>query len=155
MSSRTILYAEDNENDVMLVKMAISKVAPETNLQTVVDGEEAVAYLKGHGRFSDRAEFPVPHLVLLDLKMPRMNGFEVIQWMRTDNVSRRLPIVVFTASLESKDWERCYQLGANSFLVKPTDIEELVNLLHTTTKYWLQWNRVAHPERPRFASAHA
>jgi len=146
---KTILYAEDNENDVVLVRMAFKKVAPHLQLETVEDGVQAVEFLKGTGQFENRT---LPSLVLLDLKMPRSNGFEVVQWVRSNPALRFLPVVMFTASLEKSDQERCYQLGANSFLVKPSDIEALIGLAGVLHKYWLEANQCPHPDSAAFIS---
>ena len=144
LSVNRILYAEDNENDVMLVEMAFRKAAPSALLHIVPDGHEAIAYLKGDGRYADRKTFPLPNLVLLDLKMPRKTGFEVLQWVRSESVLKQIPVVMMTTSLERKDQERCYCLGANSFVVKPGALEDLIALVSVLSTYWLQWNKSPH-----------
>lgn len=146
MVVKNILYAEDNENDLLLLQMAFQRSAPEVKLHSVVDGQEALAYLKGEGKFQDRAVYPIPHILMLDLKMPRMNGPEVLEWVRSQPTLRNIPVVMLTASLERKDQERCYNLGANSFLVKPSNIDELISMSALLTKYWLHWNQCSHIE---------
>jgi CheY-like chemotaxis protein len=146
MSAHSILYADDNENDLMLVQMAFRRSAPAVGLKTVNDGQEAVRYLNGDGNYNDRTTFPLPACFLLDLKMPRMTGFEVLQWIRAQEAYKHMPVVVFTSSLEKRDQKRSYSLGANSFLIKPTTIDELVVMVGLLSKYWLEWNQPVHLE---------
>jgi CheY-like chemotaxis protein len=132
-----ILMAEDDENDVFFVERAFRQSQVLNPLQRVKDGEEAIAYLKGERCFADRAQYPLPHLMLLDLKMPRKNGFEVIQWIRQQPGLKRLPIVVLTSSKEDPDVNRAYELGANTYLVKPVKFEGLVDMMKALNLYWL------------------
>jgi len=108
----------------------------------VRDGEEAVVYLSGIGKYSNRSEFPLPWLVLLDLKMPRMDGFEVLRWIRQESACKSLTVVVLTSSEQIRDVNRAYSLGANSFMVKPTDFENLVALVQLLDQYWWQYNQI-------------
>lgn len=142
----TILYAEDNENDVFLMQQAFRKIDGVRVLRTVMDGQEAVAYLRGAGKYADRAEFPFPGLLLLDVKMPRMNGFEVLEWVRRKSAIPHLPVVMFTSSLEDKDRARAYSLGANSFLVKPSDPSKFLTMLQIMEHYWLRLNQPSRVE---------
>ena len=130
-----ILIAEDDENDVYLIKRAFQKAHFENPLKIVRDGEEAIAYLKGTGDFVDRQRNPPPALVLLDLKMPRKNGFEVLQWIREQPEFNHLPAVVLTSSQESSDINRAYALGANSYLVKPANFASLVDMITRLKEY--------------------
>src|SRR6202167_1044906 len=114
-----ILMADDDENDVFFMERAFDQAKVSTPLHRVKDGEEAVAYLKGVGNYADRVKFPLPHFLLLDLKMPRKNGFEVIQWVREQPGLKRLPIVVLTSSREDPDINRAYERGPNTYLVNP------------------------------------
>ena len=113
----------------------------------VRDGEEAMAYLAGEGKFQDRAEFPFPDLVLLDLKMPRVDGFEVLRWIREHPKIRNLRVVVLTSSHQLRDVNEAYRLGANSFLVKPLDFENFVETSKALRSYWLVLDHA--PEVPR------
>ena len=150
-----ILLAEDNEDHVLLIRRAFKQAGLINPLQVVNDGEEAIAYLKGEGRFANRAEYPLPCLMLLDLKMPNKNGFEVLEWVRRQPAFAALRIVVLTTSGESGDINRAYQLGANSFLTKPVDFRDFVQLTSAIKGYWLWLSRapeLARPERPSVKS---
>src|SRR5438477_12877403 len=114
-----ILLAEDREDDVLLIRRAFNKANLLNPLHLVHDGDEAIAYLKGEGQFANRAEYPLPSLLLLDLKMPRRDGFEVLQWVREQSSLKALRVIVLTSSEHIQDVNRAYDLGANSFLVKP------------------------------------
>src|SRR5437879_9371695 len=114
-----ILLAEDREDDVLLIRKAFSKANISNPLQVVRDGEEAIAYLSGEGKYSNRAEYPFPDLVLLDLKMPRLDGFGVWKWIRAQPGLEGLRVLVLTSSEDMRDINRAYGLGARSFLVKP------------------------------------
>ena len=133
-----VLLAEDSENDVLMFRRAARRAKFSQPLHVVTNGEEVVAYLKGEGRFSDRAQYPLPGLLLLDLKMPRMNGFEVLQWVRQQPQFTALQVVVLSSSDEIRDINRAYQLGANSFLVKPLSFDEFVGMLEALRSYCLR-----------------
>jgi CheY-like chemotaxis protein len=113
----------------------------------VRDGEEAVAYMSGTGPYANREEYPLPDLVLLDLKMPKCDGFEVLQWLRQQPGFRTIPVVVLTSSEQVRDVNRAYELGANSFLVKPFDFTNLVSLSETLKAYWLNLNKGPEAQR--------
>jgi CheY-like chemotaxis protein len=132
-----ILLAEDDDNDAFFVERAFKHVQIANPLYRVKDGEEAIAYLRGDGEHADRELFPVPNLLLLDLKMPRKNGFEVIAWLRQQPGLRRLPVIVLTSSREDPDVNRAYELGANTYLVKPVKFEGLVEMMKALNLYWL------------------
>jgi CheY-like chemotaxis protein len=132
-----ILLAEDLESDVLLMRRAFKKARIVNPLHVVRDGEQVVAYLKGEGQYANRDEYPLPSLLLLDLKMPRMNGFEVLSWVRAQPGLRSLRVVVLTASRELQDVNRAYQLGANTFLVKPTDFDQLVVMMQALQGFWI------------------
>jgi len=121
--TRPILLVEDREDDVFLVRRAFEKAYLLNPLQVVRNGEEAVAYLKGEGTYANRAGYPLPSLILLDLKLPGMDGFDVLRWIRQEPNFGSLPVIVLTSSEQIRDVNRAYQLGANSFLVKPTDFQ--------------------------------
>jgi CheY-like chemotaxis protein len=132
-----ILLVEDDNNDVFFLERAFKQAQIVNPLHRVRDGEEAIAYLSGEEGFEDRSKHPLPHLMLLDLKMPRKNGFEVIEWVREQPGLRRLPIVVMTSSKEDPDVNRAYELGANTYLVKPVKFEGLVEMVRTLHLFWL------------------
>ena len=131
-----ILIAEDEENDVFLIKRAFRQAQFDNPQRVVQNGEDAIAYLKGDPPFEDRDEFPRPSLVLLDLKMPRKDGFEVLSWIRQTPEFNSLPVVVLTGSQESADINRAYALGANSYLVKPANFLSLVDMINRLKEYF-------------------
>ncbi len=135
-----ILLVEDDPNDVLLIKRAFGKVNIANPIIVVNDGEQAISYLAGREPYVDRA---LPMLVLLDLKLPRKSGHEVLEWLRQQQNLKRLPVVVLTASSESSDVNRAYDLGANSYLVKPVTFDALVEMVNTLNLYWLILNRMA------------
>src|SRR5579862_4849076 len=116
MNRATILHVEDDANDVLLFEHACERAGLDVNLQSVENGEEALAYLKGGKQFENRSEHPFPNLVVLDLKLPFVNGFDVLASMREEQELRRLPVIVLTSSNHPADVKRAYDLGANSFL---------------------------------------
>jgi len=150
-----ILLAEDDENHVLLVRRAFAKAHILNPLHVVTDGEEVIAYLKGEGPYANRAEFPLPSLLLLDLKMPRKDGFQVLEWIRSQPALSRLRVVVLTSSESIRYVNRAYDLGANSFLTKPSDFEEFLAVIRALQGYWIwlsETPEVARPEpepRPR------
>jgi CheY-like chemotaxis protein len=111
-------------------------------LQVIEDGQQALDYLAGTGRYANREEFPLPGLVLLDLRMPFVPGFEVLRWMRQQPALQCVPVIVFTSSKEDRDMQRAYALGANSFLVKSNDSGELTAMVKALATYWLHYNVV-------------
>ncbi len=139
--NQTILMAEDDPDDVMLIQRAFQKAGMGKLLQIVRDGGQAINYLSGKAEYKDRGHHPMPFLMLLDLKMPGTNGFEVLQWIRTQPELRRLLVVVLTSSNLQTDVDKAYELGANSYLVKPVEFAELVNLLQRFEVYWSEINR--------------
>lgn len=136
----TLLLVEDDPNDVMLFRRAKDKSNLVNPLQVVEDGEAAVAYLSGQGTYADRNRYPLPALVLLDLKLPRKSGLEVLAWLRQQPGLQRLPVVVLTSSRESLDVGRAYDLGANSYLVKPVAFDSLLEMVKALGLYWLILN---------------
>ena len=135
-----ILLVEDNPDDVLLVRRAVRKAALAVALQDVKDGDEAVAYLDGSGRFADRARHPLPALVLLDLKLPKRSGLSVLRWVRSQPGLDTTPVVVLTSSSEDEDIQKAYALGANSYLLKPVAFHGLVQLLGVLDLYWFRNN---------------
>ena len=138
-----ILLVEDNPNDFLLIRRAFSKVNIPNPLNVVGDGEKAIEYLSGAGDYADRARFPLPLVILLDLKLPRKSGHEVVNWLRAQPVLKRIPVVVLTSSSMKSDVERCYDLGVISYLVKPVNFDDLRALMELIRQYWVGTN-----ERP-------
>ncbi|HZV33045.1 MAG TPA: response regulator [Verrucomicrobiae bacterium] len=132
-----VLVAEDDENDVFFLERAFRQAQVINPIFRVRDGEDAISYLRGEECYCDREKHPLPQLLLLDLKMPRKNGFEVISWVREQPGLKRLPIVVLTSSKEDPDINRAYELGANTYLVKPVKFEGLVDMMRALNLYWL------------------
>jgi CheY-like chemotaxis protein len=135
-----ILQVEDDPNDVFFLEHAFRAAGITLPLQVVNDGQEAIDYLSGEGKFADRDQYPLPRLMLLDLKMPRKSGLEVLQWMREHPALQCLPVVVFSSSYQPADIDRAYQLGANSFVVKPSCLEKRVELARSIKSFWLLYN---------------
>ena len=135
-----ILLAEDDPNDVLLIQRAFQRNHVTNPVQVVRDGEEALAYLSGQAPFADRERHPLPVLLLMDLKMPRKSGLEVLAWVRQQPGLKRLPIIVLTSSNQSPDINRAYELGANSYLVKPAGFDSLLDLVKNLDMYWLILN---------------
>ncbi len=137
----TLLHVEDDANDAWLVRRAFEKSQLRAHYQVVADGENAIAYLAGLDPYSDRNRYPLPNFILLDLKLPGKSGFEVLEWLRRQNQIRFLPVVILSSSGEETDIARAYTLGANSYLVKPSDFDGLSSLVRLIGQYWLQANR--------------
>lgn len=146
--SAAILLVEDDPNDVLLVKMAFQKSIAGLRIHAVTNGHEAVQYLQGVGAYADRNANPFPEFVLLDLKMPLMDGFEVLRWIRAQPIIKRLPVIVFSSSLHEGDATRAYEEGANSFVSKPTDFSKLVQMMKSLGEFWIGASKVpeASPE---------
>jgi CheY-like chemotaxis protein len=130
-----ILHVEDNPDDVMLMNLAFSRAGIAAKLHVVNDGDEAIAALK-----SGAVEGGPPVCVLLDVKLPRVSGLEVLAWIRNQPNLKRLPVILLTSSSQTTDINRAYDLGANSFLVKPPDLDALTQLVKTVAHYWVQTN---------------
>ncbi|HMJ66414.1 MAG TPA: response regulator [Candidatus Binatia bacterium] len=136
-TSDAVLLAEDSDDDILLFQRAYSSAGVHSPLHIVRDGEEAIRYLKGRGKFTDRTLYPVPRLLVVDLKMPRRNGFDVIQWVRRESDLKALHIIVLTTSGDLSDVKRAYETGANSFVTKSLDLQEFVQQLKDVKSHWL------------------
>jgi CheY-like chemotaxis protein len=136
----TILLVEDDPNDVMLMERAFRRANLANPLRVTGDGEAAIAYLSGQPPYTDRDQYPMPLMILLDLKLPRKSGLEVLAWLRQQPGLKRLPVVVLTSSREASDINRAYDLGANSYLVKPVDFDALLDMVKNLNLYWLLLN---------------
>jgi CheY-like chemotaxis protein len=139
--NENILLVEDDPNDVLLIQRAFQKAGLKDVLHVAREGQQAIDYLSGKGHYADRARFPLPFLLLLDLKMPGMSGFDVLQWVRRHSEMKRLLVVVLTSSNLQSDVDRAYELGANSYLIKPVEFGEMVNLIQRFEVYWSEINR--------------
>jgi CheY-like chemotaxis protein len=136
-NSGTILLADDSADDVLLIRMAFKRAGFANPIVVVPDGEQAIQYLKGEGPYADRERFPIPQILLLDLKMPKLNGFDVLSWIRQRPEWKCLPIIVITTSFYGPDIEQAYDLGANSFLTKPAHFDEFVATVKQMGTFWL------------------
>lgn len=139
-SEDTILLVEDNPKDVLLMRRAVKKAEILNPLQCVNDGDEAVLYLSGQAPYNDRTRYPLPVLILLDLKLPRRSGAEVLMWLRQQPGLKRLPVVVLTASREYIDVNHIYDLGVNAYMVKPVAFDNLVEIVKTLSLHWIVFN---------------
>ena len=136
----SILLVDDSDDDVLLVQRAFQKAQFLTSLFVVKSGHEALLYLRGEHPYSDRTLYPLPELILLDLKMPGMDGFEVLSWIRGEPGLKHSRVLVLTSSNELRDVNLAYKLGANSFLVKPTDFEQYKGLVESIHEHWMTRN---------------
>jgi CheY-like chemotaxis protein len=143
--SLPLLLVDDSEDDIFFAKQAIREAQILNPVQTAVDGQDAIDFLSGAGRFENRAAFPLPALMLLDLKMPRKSGLEVLQWVREQPTLSAMVIVILTSSLEHSDIQKAYQLGANSFLQKPSNTRVLAEMMLALKQYWLTHNQFLTP----------
>jgi two-component system response regulator len=141
--SRIILLVEDSDDDIELTLRAFEKTRLANELVVARDGEEALDFLFASGPHAGRAATRMPELVLLDLKLPGMDGHGVLSRVRADERTRRLPVVVMTSSAEPDDIERSYELGANSFVRKPVDFAEFTEAARQLASYWLGLNQSA------------
>lgn len=142
MSARLpILHIEESEEDVFLLQYAFTRAEITNPVAVVSDGQQAIDYLEGTGEFADRERFPLPCLALLNLKLPKKMGLEVLEWIRGKPEFTWLIVIVLTSSIHDKDVQRAYQLGVNSFLVKPPDTDSLTDMCRALKHFWLVHNR--------------
>ncbi|WP_339382704.1 response regulator [Microcoleus asticus] len=143
---QTILLVEDNPVDILLMQRAFrNEIFTNTSLQIVRDGDAAVFYLNGDGEYSDRDRYPLPAVILLDLKLPRRSGHEVLVWLKQQPELKRLPVVMLTSSKETIDVKRAYDLGVNSYLVKPIGFASLLEMMQSFNEYWLNYTELPEP----------
>jgi CheY-like chemotaxis protein len=140
MNSVEILLVEDNPNDLELTLRALRKNKIANDIQVAVDGEEAVQFLFREGKFANRPEGN-PQMVLLDLKLPKIDGLEVLRRLRTDPRTRSIPVVVLTSSREERDIVETYNLGVNSYVVKPVEFDKFIAAVSEVGMYWLLLNQ--------------
>lgn len=137
-TNRPVLVVEDDSNDAFLLRRAFSRAELDLPLRVMADGVEATDYLSGSGIYRDRQNYPLPRIVLLDLKMPRMSGLEVLEWIQKQPALRQIPVLVLTSSNEPSDRQQAKALNAREYLVKPTLFEDLVKLVHEVAGAWLK-----------------
>jgi len=131
-----ILIAEDNESDALLLHRTFNLIGLANRVEILSDGVEAMDYLSGAGKYADRASFPFPAVLFTDIKMPRVDGFQLLQWLREHSEYAVVPTIVFSGSGEAADVRRAYNLGANAYLVKPSSIEQLEKMMRRTYEFW-------------------
>ncbi len=138
----TLLLVEDNPADILLIQRVFrSENFKNVSLQIVTDGDAAIFYLSGEGEYADRGVYPLPTIILLDLKLPHRSGYEVLAWIKEQPQLKRLPVIVMTSSKQQADVNKVYDLGVNSYLVKPDDFTTMSDLLGSIAEYWLKHNK--------------
>jgi len=137
---KTVLLVEDTEDELFLFKKACERAGVTFALQVARDGAQAIAYLSGAGVYADRNRYPMPALLILDINMPSVSGFEVLRWVRAHPDAKQLIVVMFTTSSAESDIRHAYDLLANSYLVKPVNVSHLVETVSTLERYWLNMN---------------
>ncbi len=140
MRGDTILLVEDNPDDEELTLRALRKSGVKEPVVVARDGPEALDYLFATGAWKERDAQDTPRVVLLDLKLPKLSGLDVLRRMREDPRTRRVPVVVLTSSTEERDIEQCYDLGANSYVRKPVEFDEFLEFIRNLGNYWLKLN---------------
>jgi len=137
MSAHAVLYVEDEEFDALFMRKAFAKAGLEECLTVVADGRDAIVYLAGQGEHADRAKYPLPAMVLLDLKLPIVSGFEVLEWIRKQPELRTLPVVIFSSSSRDADKRKAEELGANEYVEKPASAMEFRAVVERLKLRWL------------------
>lgn len=143
-----ILVADDDEHDLAMICGALERVAgTQARISCVHDGAEALDFLYARGSFASRGAGP-PVVMMLDLHMPRVNGWEVLQQVKSDASLHQMPVVIFSSSARDADVRRCYDLGANAYVVKPIEFAEFENVISATAAFWLRYNHLAAATTP-------
>ncbi len=140
MNSCVVLSVDDSNDDNVLLQQAVRKSLATFRLQIVSDGQLAIDYLSGAGPYADRKDFPLPHLLLLDLKMPRKTGFEVLDWLKQQPDFKTLPVAVFSSSQANCDLRAAYEKGSTWFLMKPVNFEDLIQLVSVISQWEISRN---------------
>ncbi|KKD37699.1 MAG: response regulator [Limnoraphis robusta] len=141
LNNYSILLVEDDANDILFVQRAFRQANLTNAIHIVKDGDQAIDYLIGNNQYANRDLYPIPVLILLDLKLPRLSGLEVLQWIKKHSSLRRIPVVVLTSSRENIDVNRAYDIGANSYLVKPVKFDTLTQMIEIIDAYWIKLNQ--------------
>lgn len=136
----TILLIEDDPSDAALIQRAFQKVGVQNPIAVLPHGDTALAYLEGINEYADRIKFPLPILIILDLKLPGMSGLQLLKWIRTKKELRLIPVVVLTGSADYSQVQAAYEAGANSYLLKPANREEIVRMVELLQQYWVGQN---------------
>jgi CheY-like chemotaxis protein len=140
---KAILIVDDSEDDLFMLRRSFKQIAIGNPVRVVEDGRQALAYLSGEGPYADREEYPLPALVLIDLQLRGLSGFEVIQWIRSRPEFQQLALVAFSSSEFAGHVKRAYAERANSYLVKPIPMGELTDLVRSICRYWITMNKTA------------
>jgi CheY-like chemotaxis protein len=142
MPNEPVLLIEDDVSDFRLIQRAFAKIRPTVPMIRLSHGDEAVAYLAGDAPYENRTLHPFPCVILLDIKLPRRSGFEVLEWIRSqESTLKRVPVIMLTSSNHHIDVNKAYELGVNSYLVKPSNSSELEQLVSTFRAYWAELNQ--------------
>jgi two-component system response regulator len=136
-----ILLVEDTRSDAEMIIRAIRKGKITNSILRLQDGKEALDFIFGTGEYTGRDIHQKPKVILLDLKMPKVNGIQVLQQLKANDLTKQIPIVVLTSSKENPDVEQCYALGVNSFIVKPVEFEDFMNVVSSLGVYWINHNQ--------------
>lgn len=153
MNRELILLIEDDADEIHLMKRALSKAGLVNPLHVITHGSEVIPYCEGKGEYADRSRFPLPGLIFLDLKLPGISGLYLLAWIKGNPDFRHIPVVLFTSSDDPEDLRRAYQFGANSYLIKPMDFEEFVEMIKVTGTYWISLNSTPTTVRRRKSTA--
>jgi CheY-like chemotaxis protein len=137
----SILHVENDKDDVFVTQRAFKKAGVTVPIAAVENGEQAVDYLLGNGKFTDRAEYPLPTVIILDWNMPLMSGSEFLVWRSSQPEIKRIPVVVLTSSNNERDMIEAYDLGSSGFVVKPSTLASLQEMALAFANYWVSWNR--------------
>jgi len=140
-----VLVADDNDSELQLLHEALNREGMKVHVVEVHDGLEVIDYLQGRARFSDRDTYPMPDILLLDLKMRCYSGFDVLRWLRKHPACGKIPTVILSGSGLDRDVDQAYALGANTYFEKPMSFNEFVTLIHTLLQYWARSKRPLHP----------
>ncbi|MCU0500116.1 MAG: response regulator [Anaerolineae bacterium] len=134
-----ILLVEDSADDLIFMQRAFHKAGWQAPMVVKEDGEEAIHYLTQLNNSGDLTQYPLPSLIFLDLKLPRRNGLEVLEWLRTQSRLKRIPVIMLTSSRDSSDINQAYELGANAYMVKPSSLDQLIVAIATMQQYWTEF----------------
>ena len=143
----TVVIAEDNEDDITLLESALAAIACKNTIRIVRDGQELLDYLRGEGKYADRRAYPFPNVLLLDIKMPRVSGLDVLRWLNSHPECSVMPTVVFSASDLDEDVALAYELGANAYFVKPMTFQSLKDILRSMFEFWGKCTKPPLPQK--------
>lgn len=138
-----ILVVEDEKTDAVFIERAFSKSSFIGKINIVLDGQQALDYIRGLGEYRDRVQYPVPDLILLDLKLPKVSGLEVLKEIKVMKIMKRIPVVVLSASDQPKDIKDAYDYGANSYFVKKVKFSQFITMAEQINQYWFKYNQAA------------